>query len=92
MKPTVTISSSGRGGTIRYRDEEDSIPFEWEFGGLDCIAIIFLPTAAQWRNDYHRSEEAIGRIVAFVAAETIRQKAPGCISRISDQWIEIMQS
>lgn len=92
MRPTVTIETSGRGGTIRYRDEKGTIPFDWEFGGLDCIAIIFLPTSAQWGNTYQRSTEEAQQIVDFVAEETIRQKAPGCVSRISERWIDIMKA
>jgi hypothetical protein len=92
MNRNVTIETSGRGGTIRYRDEAGTIPFDWEFGGEGCIAIIFLPTEAQWRDAYHRSADAATEIVAFVAAETIRQKAPGCVSRISDRWIDIINA
>jgi hypothetical protein len=92
MNRTVTIETSGRGGTIWYRDEAGKIPFDWEFGGQDCIAIIFLPTEKQWRDAYQRSTEAAEQIVAFVAAEAIRQKSPGCVSRISDRWIDIMKA
>jgi hypothetical protein len=92
MNRNVTIETSGRGGTIRYRDEAGSIPFDWEFGGEGCIAIIFLPTEAQWRDAYQRSAGEAEEIVQFVAAETIRQKAPGCVSRISDRWIDIINA
>lgn len=92
MNRTITIETSGRGGTIRYKDDAGSIPFDWEFGGQDCIAIIFLPTPAQWEKAYQRSPEEAQQIVEFVAAETIRQKAPGCVSRISDRWIDIMKA
>lgn len=92
MNRTVTIETSGRSGTIRYRDDKGAIPFDWEFGGLNCIAIIFLPTTAQWHDTFHRTEEEIQQIVEFVAAETIRQKASGCTSRISDRWIDIMKA
>lgn len=91
MNRKVTIETSGRGGTIRYQDEAGNIPFDWEFGGAGCIAIIFLPAPAQWQDAYRRSAGEAEQIKAFVAAETIRQKAPGCTSRISDRWIDIIK-
>lgn len=74
---TVEIEQSGRGGSIYYREDENSITFGWEFAMPPALALIFGPTSQVWDSAH---PWAVGRqreIYEFVGAEVVRQKAPG---------------
>jgi hypothetical protein len=69
---TVVIEQSGRGGSIFYREGENTARFSWEFAMPPAIALLFGPSP--WPG------WAAGRqaeIYAAVGAEVVRQKAPG---------------
>jgi hypothetical protein len=74
-KSEVTILQHGRGGTISYREGDNEVLFEWEFGG-SVVALIWGTSRKDW-DGCHRW--AVGRqpeIYDSVAKEVIRQKAP----------------
>ena len=73
----VEVESSGNGGTIFYREGENSVPFPWEFAMPPAIALLFGPSALRWS---HYGAWATGRqaeVFAAVGAEVVRQKAQG---------------
>ena len=37
---SIEIKSTGRSGTVEYREEAGSLSFYWEFGGGDAVASI----------------------------------------------------
>jgi hypothetical protein len=46
---SVSISSSGRSGSVTYREGGQSIDCHWEFGGAeDVVAIVQCGTAEEW--------------------------------------------
>jgi hypothetical protein len=74
--PEVTIEQTGRGGSIYYREGENTIVFDWEFGG-SALALLFGVDTEHWDARY---PWAIGRqaeIYDFVAKEVVRQQASG---------------
>jgi hypothetical protein len=89
MKPRVTFISQGRAGIVEYHDEIGSVRMDYEFGGGDCVAFIFLPSDTAWINSWHRSPESKEAIMRVIAEETVRQKAPNCYYRMSEKFIEI---
>lgn len=91
MKQSLIIGQDGRGGTIYYDNSYGSISFYWEFGGGDCIAIIFLPTDAEWRSAFGAAAEQKDQFLEYIGAEIIRQKAPGCQARVNGPWLEIFK-
>ena len=82
-------AQNGRGGTLTYEREQVRINFDWEFGGGDCVAIIFVPTEAQWEKATGLSLAERLPVLEFVARQVIRDQAPHCRYEISDPWIEI---
>lgn len=87
----VIYSQSGRGGTITYQDGETDIPLDWEFGGGNCVVIIFVPTEAQWEKATGLPLSERLPVLEFVAQQVIRDQAPSCRYEISDPWIEIVR-
>lgn len=82
----------GRAGVITYCEGGLRINFDWEFGGGNCVVIIFVPKPAHWEAQTNTPLDRRQEILEFVAERAIRDKASSCYSRISDNWIEIMRS
>jgi hypothetical protein len=91
---SVIIDQQGRGGTVNYREAGGCIPMGWEFGGNDVVAIISFENEASWSGRYPWAAGRRSEIVRRVAAEAIRQKAPGCRAEIDERagWINLRQS
>lgn len=92
MKPRVTFVSLGRAGTVEYHDQLGTVRLDYEFGGGDCVAFIFLPTEKEWSMHWNRSVDSREAIMTFLAEETIRQKAPNCYYKMSEKFIEIFRN
>lgn len=91
MNQQVQYINQGRGGTIIYKDDNGSINLSFEFGGGDCVVIIFVPTAANWIKETSRKTEERLPILNFIAAQCINDQAPHCYYELSDNWIEIFR-
>lgn len=68
---SVEITQTGPGGAILYQEDRFSVHFSWEFASPPALALIFGPPARSWEGA--RQAE----IYDFVAAEIVRQQAPG---------------
>lgn len=90
---SVIIDQQGRGGAVNYREAGGSIPMSWEFGGNDVVAIIYFENEAVWRSRYPWAAGRRSEIVRRVAAEAVRQKAPGSRAEIDERsgWINLRQ-
>lgn len=91
---SVEFEDTGRAGTMTYREAEGSIPMNWEYGGKDVVAIITFEQETSWRTRYPWAATRRGEIVRRVAAEAVRQKAPGCRLEIDERsgWIHLRQT
>jgi hypothetical protein len=75
--PRVDIGNGGRGGSITYGEGLHTASLYWEFALSPALAIITGPRASEWDR---ACPWAVGRqaeIFEHVAAEVVRQKAPG---------------
>jgi hypothetical protein len=79
---SVEIETSGRSGVISYHEGSRSIPFDWEFGGGDTVATIYLGQPALWNRRHSWAVDRKQEIAERVAEEVIRQKAPDCTADI----------
>ncbi len=86
----VRIIQTGRGGTIIYTLQDKSIPFHWEFGSNEVLALIFIPNDQTWEAQTEIPLSKRMEILTFVAQQVIRQRASGSIYRILDDVIEII--
>ena len=46
------ISTSGRGGSVYYREGDNTAVFDWEFGAPPALALIFGANAEAWDRRY----------------------------------------
>jgi hypothetical protein len=71
----VTISQSGRAGSISYREGVEEAVFQWEFGG-SVVALIWGTKRIDWDVSHPWAAGRQAEVYNFVAKEVIRQKAP----------------
>jgi hypothetical protein len=90
MSYKVEIDQSGRGGTIRYIENEQTLSFDWEFSmdGAD----VFVTTPELWdaNCEGRNAGWAKGRrqeILERVAAEVRERRASSSQVTIEDNWI-----
>lgn len=91
MKQRLEYVSQGRGGSLIYKDNDGQIRFYYEFGGGNCVAIIFIPSEAEWADQTGRPIAERNAILDFIAAQAITDQAPGCYYKISDNSIELFR-
>ncbi len=74
----VEITTRGRGGSIFYREGNNTARFDWEFALPPALALIFGHTAQHWDANYPWAAGRQEEVYNFVAEEVVRQKAPDC--------------
>jgi len=89
MKRELTYSNEGRCGQVRYRDSVSEIRFDFEFGGQNCIAMIFIPSKEKWCKETNRKIEERDDIIRFVAQQATKDQTSNGRYEILDGWIEI---
>lgn len=89
MKQKIDFINNGRSGYVVYEDGEGELKFYYEFGGADCVAIIFVPSVNDWTDITKRKLSERHDILNFVAEESLKIQAPNCKFVISDNSIEI---
>jgi hypothetical protein len=77
MNPVVEITTSGRGGSIRYREGDHTIVFDWEFAMDPALALVWGPQQAHWEKACPWASGRQQSIYEFVGAEVVRQQASG---------------
>ena len=81
--------SQGRDGYVVYKDETSTIKFYFEFGGGNCVAIIFVPTADKWESNTKRSLEERENILNYVGQQATKDQTKNGRFKIQDNCIEI---
>ncbi len=89
MNQHVEYYSEGRSGVIMYNDDFGCIKMHYEFGGGNCVAIIFLPDENEWANLLQVKNK--NEVLTFIAKQVIHDQAPHCHYMISDKFIEIFR-
>jgi len=92
MKYEVSVSQTGRGGTIFYRESESELSFDWEFSMTG--ATVFVPSPSQWKSfcearNFADAGERHEDILKNLGAELCRQQTSNGTFEIYDNWIEI---
>ena len=81
----VEVVVNGRSGSIGYYEGTSCISFDWEFGGGNTVAIIWVGEPSIWSTRYAWAVSRRGEILERVAQEIVRQKAPTCRAEIDEQ-------
>ena len=91
MEQKLEYINEGRGGYVIYKDEHGEIKLFFEYGGGNCIAIIYVPSTNEWTNKTKRPLTQRQTVLAFVAEKSIKDQAPNCYYVLSDICIEIFK-
>jgi hypothetical protein len=84
MQRSVSITDQGRSGFVVYQDHSGSLRFYWDFGGADVVVTLQVTDPAAWAAGPAWPIDRRADVLRFVAAEVIRQKAPGCLAEIEE--------
>jgi hypothetical protein len=84
---TVTVTQTGRGGSIEYVEGDGRLRFDWEFGGSGAVALIFVPTPPQWEAGPPWSRGRREQILRRITDAVIRQQAPSCVAEFEGDGI-----
>jgi hypothetical protein len=90
MKRKVGYINKGRYGYVVYKDAHSELSLSFEFGGRNCVAIIFVPTVDEWEKTTKRPLADREPILKFIAEQAIKDQAPNCTYVLSDNSIDLM--
>ncbi len=85
----LSYHNQGRGGTVIYKDDVSEIKFDFEFGGGNCVAIIFTPTPDLWEYSTKRKLEERDTIIQFVAEQSLKDQVSHGYYEVYDNYIEL---
>lgn len=89
MEQKLEYINQGRGGYVVYKDGQADIKLFFEYGGGNCVAIIYVPTIDEWASKTNRPTADRQPILTFVAEQSIKDQAPNSYYELSDTCIEI---
>jgi hypothetical protein len=73
----VGYEDQGRSGNVIFYREDKVLRFEYEFGGGDTLAIVYIPTEENWISNTGLPLEDRMPILEFTAQRIIRDQAQG---------------
>jgi hypothetical protein len=87
---TVAIEEMGRCGLIQYREGENSVLFDWEFGSDSAVVLIWPRDSNEWEEIHPWASGRKLEIMTNVGRDVCRQKAPSCSFEIDATNSSIM--
>ncbi len=91
MNRRLQYISLGRAGKVVYQDAISAISFDYEFGGGNCIAIIFIPSAENWTSATNRPIADRNDVLNYVAGKATSDQVSDGYFVISERFIEIFK-
>lgn len=83
----VKYENQGRGGYAIFVEGLKSIKFEMEYGGGDCIFILYIPSAEKWETHTDFPLKEREEIIKFVADRVLRDQTTS-----SDAYYKISET
>jgi len=90
-QPRLVYAENGRDGYVVYKDQLGELPFYFEFGGGNCVAIISIPKKEDWAKTTKRPDDSREQIINFIAIKVIKEKTPGCRAVFTNSSIDFMK-
>jgi len=81
----VEMPMGGRSGLVSYHEGSRVATFDWEFGGGNTVAIIYIGKASEWSQRYPWAADRRQEILERVKQEVIKQRAPTCRADVDEQ-------
>lgn len=86
----VAYDSRHRSGTVFFYRNDVVLQFPFEFAGKDTLAVIEIPTQANWEKETNLPITDRTPILEFIAKRVIRDQARKCNFKITDSTIDIV--
>jgi hypothetical protein len=90
MQRKLSYINQGPGGYVVYTDGSNELKLFFEFGGGNCVAIIYIPTVEHWVEKTKIEIEERSKIIRFVAEQAIKNQAPNCNYKLNDDCILLL--
>ncbi len=91
MYRKLQYANQGRGGYVIYTDSQSEIKLDFEFGGGNCVAIIFIPSAEKWSTETGRPVSERDETLLFIASQALNDQVSNGYYKITDQFIELFK-
>ncbi len=75
--PRIYVSNEGRGGSIAYRGPDGGFTMDFELGGGDALALVFVPAAAYWEAQTGIPPDRRDAVLANIGQLLLEQQAGG---------------
>lgn len=75
--PRVLYSQQGRGGKVIYESPGIYFQLDWEFGGGDAVAIIYIPTEQDWKAQTATPLSERQKILDFIGQQVVKDQTMG---------------
>lgn len=85
----LSYINEGRSGYVVYKDKEGELRFSFEFGGGDCVAIIYVPAPEYWNQRTSRRAETRDEILTFIAQQALKDQVRNGQYVLSDDSIKL---
>ena len=72
----VGYKSIGRGGKVILYRNDRTVQFDYEFGGGDAVAIVYIPTEEHWVSQTGIPIEERNETLTFLAKRILRDQVP----------------
>jgi len=82
MNWRVDYIEHGRDGEVRYIEGGRTLSFYWEYGGGDVVFSLAVGDEGEWRAQHPDLADRRGEIIARLAGELIRRRAPSCRAQL----------
>lgn len=89
MPQKLEYINQGRSGYVVYKDGANNLKLFYEYGGGNCVAIIYVPSSEQWTSQTNRDITERRSILTFIAEQVIKDQAPKGYYTLTDTSIEI---
>ncbi|MGB5102787.1 MAG: hypothetical protein WBO04_05630 [Steroidobacteraceae bacterium] len=87
----VSVEKNGRSGSVHVAIDGRRLRFYWEYGGGDRIAMLAVPTEAEWSVLDPRREFGRGSFLAGLAREIARHECPHATIEIAPEAVYFLE-
>jgi hypothetical protein len=90
----LSYSSEGRSGRVHYQSAKADFTLYFEFGGGDCIAMIDLPSPAEWERKTGLPLDQRDAVVQWIGRRVVRDQTSGGRGRfeLDGNWLNVLTS
>lgn len=75
--PKLHVSSEGRGGTVRFESQRTRFGMWWEFAGGNALAVIGIPSVADWESHTRLPLEQRAATLRFIGEQVVALQTSG---------------